>query len=84
MRFRKKPVEIEAIQYVGTNLVQVAQFIADRDGQFIPSIGQIDIVTLEGTMTASPGDWVICGTEGELYPCKPDAFAATFEPVEVR
>jgi hypothetical protein len=82
MRYRKRPVEVEAVQFVGTNIVEIAQFIADRDGQFIPTLGYIDIVTLEGTMTASPGDWVICGVAGELYPCKPDIFEATYEPVE--
>lgn len=39
------------------------------------------IETLEGSMLASPGDWIIRGLRGELYPCKPDIFAATYEPV---
>ena len=38
------------------------------------------IKTLEGTMTAQPGDWIIRGVKGELYPCKPDIFAATYDP----
>lgn len=42
--------------------------------------GGIDIKTLEGTMHASPGDWIIRGVKGELYPCKPDIFEATYEP----
>ena len=41
-----------------------------------------DIKTLEGTMTAEPGDWIIKGVQGELYPCKPDIFRATYEPAE--
>jgi hypothetical protein len=41
-----------------------------------------DIETLEGTMRAAPGDWIITGVQGERYPCKPDIFAATYEPVE--
>lgn len=41
---------------------------------------QWDIETLEGTMTARPGDWIIRGVKGEIYPCKPDIFAATYEP----
>lgn len=41
-----------------------------------------EIVTLEGTMVASPGDWIITGVKGERYPCKPDIFAATYEAVE--
>jgi hypothetical protein len=43
---------------------------------------EIEIETLEGTMTATPGDWIICGVQGELYPCKPDIFEATYEPVD--
>lgn len=42
---------------------------------------QWDIQTLEGTMTAQPGDWVILGVKGEIYPCKPDIFAQTYEIV---
>lgn len=41
-----------------------------------------DIHTLEGTMTAEPGDWIITGVQGEQYPCKPDIFEATYERVE--
>lgn len=43
---------------------------------------QWDILTLEGVMTARPGDWIIRGVKGELYPCKPDIFAATYELAE--
>jgi hypothetical protein len=42
----------------------------------------LPIVTLEGTLLAQPGDWIITGVQGEKYPCKPDIFAATYEPVE--
>ena len=42
---------------------------------------RVEIVTLEGTMIASPGDWIITGVAGEKYPCKPDIFFATYEPV---
>lgn len=47
-----------------------------------PDDPQLTIVTLEGNHTASPGDWIIRGVQGELYPCKPDIFAATYEAVE--
>jgi len=43
---------------------------------------RLEIPTLEGIMTASKGDWVIKGVKGEVYPCKPDIFAATYEPVD--
>lgn len=42
------------------------------------------IATLEGIMTANPGDWIITGVKGEQYPCKPDIFEATYEPVDDR
>ena len=44
---------------------------------------QITIKTLEGDMKAQPGDWIITGVKGEQYPCKPDIFELTYEPVEV-
>jgi len=43
---------------------------------------EVRIRTLEGEMTASPGDYIITGIKGEAYPCKPDIFEATYEPVE--
>jgi len=47
-----------------------------------PADGKLYIPTLEGTMTANPGDWIIRGVKGEIYPCKPDIFAATYESEE--
>ena len=78
-KFRKKPVVIEAMQYDGHNATAVMAWAK------LPEIsedftGGIEIKTLEGTMRADPGDWVIRGVKGELYPCKPDIFAATYEP----
>lgn len=46
---------------------------------YTPADGRVYIPTLEGTMTAAPGDWIIKGVKGELYPCKPDIFEATYE-----
>lgn len=46
------------------------------------TLSPVDIVTLEGTMRADPGDWIITGVKGERYPCKPDIFEATYEPAE--
>lgn len=43
---------------------------------------RVEIVTLEGTMVADVGDWIITGVKGEKYPCKPDIFAATYEAVD--
>lgn len=51
---------------------------AEPGGAYLDSEGRFAIVTLEGTMTAVPGDWIIRGVHGELYPCKPEIFAATY------
>ena len=77
-RFRKKPVEIEAMRFDGTtNLLDCAKWCG---GQAKTS-GVIEIPTLEGLMQANPGDWIIKGVQGEFYPCKPGIFDATYEPV---
>lgn len=80
-RFRKKPVVIEAIQHVSMesgDLARVFVFV----GTALPHSGtSLLIPTLEGIMTASLGDWIIRGVKGELYPCKPDIFDATYEAV---
>jgi hypothetical protein len=79
--YRKKPVVIEAQRLPldtteGTrSLAEIAKWCS---GEIVPT-GMI-IRTLEGDMTADPGDWVIKGVKGEFYPCKPDIFAATYEP----
>jgi hypothetical protein len=99
MKYRKKPVEIEAFQIDANNSADSTGLDANRlavasvsgwmlghgfrdfkvcgDGPF-----GIAIETLEGVMVASPGDWIIRGVQGEFYPCKPDIFEATYEPVE--
>jgi hypothetical protein len=85
-KFRKKPVVIEAIQFDGT--VRGGGLIQDFVGPTAttdhkPNIGFIVCIpTLEGEMRAQPGDWIIKGVKGEFYPCKPDIFEATYEPVE--
>lgn len=60
--------------------------LPNPDGYVDNGIGvsqaQVHIPTLEGTMLASPGDWIIKGVNGEFYPCKPDIFEKTYEPVE--
>lgn len=87
MKFRKKPVVIEAIQYTGDNLGEVLQFISQHSDTkrkwWAGGGGKLCIETLEGVMEASFNDWVIIGVAGEVYPCKPDIFKATYEPVEV-
>ena len=89
-KYRKKPVVIEAIQWQCEGEVDNAEELAawlkavdhDPDLHLIQVGRDLAIKTLEGTMTARPGDWIIRGVAGELYPCKPDIFAATYEPVD--
>ncbi len=82
MKYRKNPLIIDAIQYTGRNETEVMAWIGmDYMSAFNRPDG-FKICTLEGTMTASPGDWIICGVKGEFYPCKPDIFEASYEPLE--
>lgn len=83
MRFRKKPVVIEAMQFTG-DAEAVFAFMEDADPRAAAweSGSGIVIDTLEGQMVASRGDWIIRGVKGEYYPCKPDVFAATYEAVD--
>lgn len=95
-KYRKKPVVIEAWQWDGTWfkfettpgwLLAAQQHWPLPNGVRYRSAcneedAAVDIATLEGIMTAQEGDWIIRGIKGELYPCKPDIFEATYEPVE--
>lgn len=79
-KFRKKPVVIEAIQWTGENLDNIRD-LSVYDAVVRMINGDLVIITLEGEMRASLGDWIVRGVQGELYPCKPDIFAATYEEV---
>lgn len=82
MKFRKRPVVIEAVQFTGRNVDELADFcgIAMRPVADTTTGGaMLEIHTREGTMRATAGDWIIRGVQGEFYPCKPDIFAATYE-----
>jgi hypothetical protein len=87
--FRKKPVVVEAWQWLPDNLEAAGRVVgwllaagADinhfgtGEGGAVP----LNIVTLEGIMRAEAGDWIIRGVKGEFYPCKPDIFEATYDP----
>ena len=80
MKYRKKPVVVEAIQYDGFHTGQLNDFCGDKIVE--PVEGSPFICTLEGDMTISKGDYVIKGVNGEFYPCKPDIFLKTYEPAE--
>lgn len=86
MKFRKKPVVVEAVQWVGTNGREIDEFVSrnpqGRTRTFRPLPDRLFIATLEGEHRADVGDWIIRGVAGEFYPCKPDIFALTYEAVE--
>lgn len=103
MKYRKKPVVIEAVkihavdynaalppekQFDGSPFSEIPKWLADAitQGKIVPvTPGHTDyaewqIETLEGKMLASPDDYLICGVEGEIYPCKKSIFEKTYEP----
>lgn len=84
--YRKRPVVIEAVRFSGANYREVLSFahpdlsddaIIGAEAMRLPVV----ISTLEGDMTASPGDWIIKGVQGEFYTCKPEIFHKTYEKV---
>ena len=80
MKFRKKPVVIEAIQWNGRNATELSLWSQGKT--WGRSYKYLKVDTLEGTIIAKTGDWIIRGIKGEFYPCKPDIFEATYEAVE--
>ena len=83
-KYRKKPVEIEAIQWVSDNIEQVYEMLGVGDNLIINTDEdevKHFINTLEGKMEMSWGDYIIKGIKGEFYPCKPDIFELTYEKV---
>ena len=80
-KYRKKPVVIEAVQFTLHSFDEVEDFVGGDMGKDVD--GNTVIATLEGAMKVSLNDWVIRGVQGEFYPCKPDIFEATYDPVEV-
>lgn len=88
MKFRKKPVVIEAIRWdekkatfelLKSMGMEPSAFISHEIEDYIRNLR---ISTLEGSITASYGDWIIKGVKGEFYPCKPDIFEMTYESTE--
>lgn len=88
-KFRKKPVEIEAIQFDGHNGYSIERWSENKvvtspilePTPDNPTGAYLQVKTLEGIMTAGVGDWIIRGVVGEYYPCKHDAFERTYEKV---
>lgn len=98
-KFRKQPIVIEAVRLCWSTWSEICEFLgdivsptnparmvdgfSDRCGEQGPQYIEITIPTLEGDHIAKHGDWIIKGVNGEFYPCKPDIFAKTYEPVPV-
>lgn len=83
-KYRKRPVVIEAMQYLREeNINRIQDFIGNgREFFYNPNDNEYYIKTLEGDMKVSKGDYVIKGIKGEFYPCKPDIFEMTYELAE--
>ena len=79
MKYRKKPVVIEAVQFWNDRVWPTGVCDCHVD---VAHLGSPHIHTLEGIMDVNEGDWIITGVEGERYPCKADIFEATYECVE--
>ncbi len=94
IKYRKRPIVVDAVRFLGIEErlgARWAQFegyalgVCPKwmDKQFIVSsvYDELEITVLEGQVVAKPGDWIIRGVQGEIYPCKPDIFEATYEEV---
>ena len=80
MKYRKKPVEIEAMLFTDETKNACASFVTCNCSYDIDETGPImGIQTLEGVVTARQGDYIIKGVQGEFYPCKPDIFKQTYD-----
>ena len=92
MKYRKKPVVIEAIQWHGDNLNEIKEFVGESlDYSIIDTAWEVGkgaphvlmkIHTLEGDHECTKGDYIIKGVQGEFYTCKPDIFEQTYEVAE--
>lgn len=89
MRYRKKPVVIDAIkfEYSESGVRELKEFVGDSleswsKDRHPDAVGSAKIKTLEGVILATEGDYIIKGVKGEFYPCKPDIFEMTYERVE--
>lgn len=81
MRYRKKPVIVDAVRWNSKNYFDVIRLIGRKDIRFFDD-GSCIIPTLEGNVVAQKGDYIIKGVRGECYPCKADIFTETYELVD--
>ena len=81
-RYRKRPVVVDAIQFTGKNVPEIAQLL---DWDFDDGDGDCDTIiieTLNGDVTVTAGEWIVRGIAGEGYPCRADLFELTYEPID--
>lgn len=95
MKYRTKPFEVEAIQWTGSNIEEIKEFVGDsleytvkkykhehgKESYELINEIVVKINTLEGVMTASVGDYIVKGMLGEFYPCNPKVFETKYEPI---
>ena len=81
MKFKKRPIVIDAVQWNGANVDEILGFIVGQASAYRGGEAAILIETLEGTMRADKGDWIVKGVRSEFYPVKPYIFDETYEPV---
>lgn len=83
-KYRKKPVVIEAVQFIGSSYQEVCDFIGKELSKHYNIGGVVSLIipTLEGNLKADKYDYIIKGVNGEFYPCKPDIFEKTYEKVD--
>ena len=94
MKYRKKPVVVEAVQWTGENHREMWNFLTGKVDEYIQLTGDnfyinhncvrggLVIKTLEGDMSAHIGDYIIKGIKGEFYPCRKEVFEETYEGVK--
>lgn len=84
MKYKKKPIVVEAVQWTGDNIDEIFGFCtaAYLDADNTRNEVELHIRTREGGLVANDGDYIIKGIQGEYYPCKPDVFERTYELIE--
>ncbi len=80
MKYRKKPIVVDAIQWTGHNTKEAMEFVGTDN--IIAYTTYFEIKRIEGNLKVSEMDWIVKGVKGEFYPCKPDIFKETYEKVE--
>ena len=87
MKFKNKPIVIEAVLWTGDNVLEILDFVGHSDIRLTNctkdgrEVCDLYINTLKGTVRVNEGDWIIKGVHGEFYPCKSDIFEETYEPI---